>query len=61
MIKFITQCPDIPYAKFKLKYDEALNASQKNIEAISISSYAKAANEVNSRFVNLKIVELDFS
>ena len=57
MIEFVTQCSDIPYAIFKKKYDEALNADQKNVEAISISSYDKALNEVNSRFVNLKIID----
>ena len=57
MIEFVTQCSDIPYAIFKKKYDEALNADQKNVEAIAISSYDKALNEVNSRFVNLKIID----
>ncbi len=56
MIEFIKQSQEIPYLKFKKKYDEALNANQKNIEAISISSYSTGLNEVNSRFVNLKFV-----
>ena len=57
MIKFnnITQEP--PYLIFKKKYDQALNLGQKNIEAISISSFSKEKNEVDSRFVNLKIID----
>ena len=45
-----------PYQKFKELYDKALLLKQKNIEAISISSYSTALNEVNSRFVNLKFI-----
>ena len=58
MIKFnnITQEP--PYLIFKKKYDQALNLGQKNIEAISISSFSKEKNEVDSRFVNLKFIDV---
>jgi pyridoxamine 5'-phosphate oxidase len=49
----------MPYVLFKEKYDEALNAGQKAIEAISISSYNKEISEVGSRFVNLKFVTGD--
>jgi len=45
-----------PYQEFKELYDKALLLKQKNIEAISISSYSTALNEVNSRFVNLKFI-----
>ena len=45
-----------PYKVFKEKYDEAINANQKNIEAICISSYSKNKKEVNSRYVNLKFL-----
>ena len=57
MIKFnnITQEP--PYLIFKKKYDQALNLGQKNNEAKSISSFSKEKNEVDSRFVNLKIID----
>jgi pyridoxamine 5'-phosphate oxidase len=41
---------------FKSKYEEALNAGQKGIEAISISSYNPKLCEVSSRFVNLKFI-----
>ena len=57
MIKFSNLSKETPYAKFKQKYNDALEANQKNIEAISISSYSKQLNEVNSRFVNLKFVD----
>ena len=56
MIKFDNLSKDIPYKIFKEKYDASLIANQKNIEAICISSYSKELNEVNSRFVNLKII-----
>ena len=57
MIKFINLSKDIPFRKFKKKYDDAMNAEQINIEAISISSYSKKENEVSSRYVNLKFVD----
>ena len=41
---------------FKKKYDEAIKAGQKNIEAISISSYNTNKREVDSRYVNLKFI-----
>ncbi len=56
MIKFSNLSSEPPYLKLKHKYDEALFAKQKNIEALSISSYSKSLNEVNSRFVNLKFL-----
>ena len=57
MIVFNNLCQETPYLLFKEKYDEALNANQKNIEAIVISSFNKDTNEVDSRFVNLKYVD----
>jgi pyridoxamine 5'-phosphate oxidase len=56
MIKFTNLNQEIPYLNFKKKYDDALKANQKNIEAISISSYSKKLKEVNARFVNLKFI-----
>jgi len=46
-----------PYQVFKEKYDAAINANQKNIEAICISSYSRNKKEVNSRYVNLKFLD----
>jgi len=57
MIKFTNLNQDYPYLNFKKKYEEAITKKQKNIEAISISSYSKKFNEVNSRYVNLKFVD----
>lgn len=57
MIKFSNLNNETPYIKFKQKYNDALEANQKNIEAMSISSYSKQLNEVNSRFVNLKFID----
>ena len=41
MIQFNNLNQEIPYQLLKEKYDEAMNAGQKGIEAISISSYNK--------------------
>ena len=59
MIQFNNLNTEIPYQFFQEKYDEALNAGQCGIEAISISSYNKEIGEVDSRFVNLKFVNND--
>ena len=56
MIKFINLSKEKPYLEFKSKYDKALNLNQKHIEALSVSSYSTRLNEVNSRYVNLKLV-----
>ncbi len=59
MIEFNNLKKEMPYVFFKEKYDEALNSGQKNIEAISITSFNKEKNEVDSRYVNLKYIDLD--
>ena len=59
MIEFNNLNPEIPYQLLKEKYDEALNAGQRGIEAISISSLNKELNEVDSRYVNLKFISND--
>ncbi len=56
MIQFQNLNKNQPYTILKDKYNEALNAGQSVIEAISISSYNKQLNEVDSRFVNLKFI-----
>ena len=56
MIKFEDLIQETPYLIFKENYKKALKANQKNIEAISISSYSNEKKEVNSRYVNLKLV-----
>ena len=56
MIKFNNLCKEKPYQLLKEKYDEAFGLEQKSIEAISISSYNKDRNEIDSRFVNLKFI-----
>ena len=56
MIKFNNLNQEIPYLLFKKKYDEAVDAGQKCIEAISISSFNKEIGEVDSRYVNLKFI-----
>jgi len=59
MIEFNNLNQEIPYLVFKAKYDEAVDAGQKGIEAISISSYNKEISEVDSRYVNLKFITND--
>ena len=59
MIQFNNLNQEIPYLLLKEKYDEALNSGQRGIEAISISSYKKEINEVDSRYVNLKFISND--
>ena len=59
MIQFNNLNQAIPYLLLKEKYDEALTAGQRGIEAISISSYNKEIGEVNSRYVNLKFISND--
>ncbi len=56
MIKFNNLNQQPPFLLFKSKYDDALEAGQKAIEAISISSYNTENKEVDSRYVNLKFV-----
>jgi len=57
MIKFNELCKEEPYIELQSRYENALEMNQKNIEAISISSFSKELNEVNSRYVNLKFIK----
>ena len=59
MIQFNNLSQEIPYQLLKEKYDAAVGAGQKGIEAISISSYNKEISEVDSRYVNLKFINND--
>lgn len=59
VIKFNNIIQEAPFILFKEKYDEALNAGQNSIEAVSISSYCNKQKEVDSRYVNLKYVVSD--
>ncbi len=59
MIKFNNLNSEAPYQLFKEKYDYAIQAGQNSIEAISISSFNKEMNEVDSRYVNLKFINKD--
>jgi pyridoxamine 5'-phosphate oxidase len=47
---------DRPYIIFRELYLNALSCSQKNIDAIVISSFNSKTNLVDSRFVNLKFI-----
>ena len=59
MIEFNNLKQEVPYLILKDKYDAALKAGQFGIEAISISTFNKEINEVDSRFVNLKFISND--
>ena len=59
MIQFNNLNQETPYLFLKDKYDEAVDVGQKGIEAISISSYNKELDEVDSRYVNLKFITND--
>ncbi len=57
MIVFKKQNTSKPIKKYKTFYDQAIKKNQKNIEAISVSSYNRSNKEISSRFVNIKYVE----
>ncbi len=57
MIEFLNLNESEPYIHLHEVYLDALAANQRNIEAISISSYDPLLGEVNSRFVNLKFIK----
>jgi len=59
MIEFKNLNQEDPYILFKEKYEQALRAGQKVIEAISISSYNMKLGEVDTRYVNLKYINKD--
>ena len=59
MIEFNNLNQEDPYMLFKKKYEHALKAGQRAIEAISISSFNKEIAEVDSRYVNLKFISND--
>ena len=56
MIKINERNNSKPYDYFESLYKKALEAEQKNIEAIAISSYSPITEEVSSRYVNLKYI-----
>jgi len=59
MIKFLNLTKQKPYTIFFEKYQQALKAKQKNIEAISVASFNSKKKEIDTRFVNLKHIEDD--
>ena len=59
MITFKNLNQEPPFLILKNYYDDALKNKQKNIEAISISSFNTNINEVDSRYVNLKFITND--
>lgn len=56
MIEISNLSKEKPYKFFEGYYEKAFKAKQRSIEAISISSFNKMLNEVESRYVNLKYI-----
>ena len=59
MIEFINPLNHEPYLRLKAEYDAALENGQEYIEAISIASYSNDQEYVDSRYVNLKLIDGD--
>ena len=59
MIKFLNDNTTAPFLEFKNKYNEAMKAGQSSVEAVCISSFNNTLSEVNSRYVNLKVIDND--
>ena len=59
MIEFINPLNHEPYLRLKAEYDAAIESGQEYIEAISIASYSKDQEYVDSRYVNLKFIDGD--
>jgi pyridoxamine 5'-phosphate oxidase len=59
MIIFLHNNNAEPFIRLRKKYEEASLKNQKSIDAISISSFDKSKQEVNSRYVNLKFIDDD--
>ena len=57
MIDFVNDCKEEPFVVFKNMYKEAIHNQQTAIEAISISSWSNIMQEVDSRYVNLKVID----
>ena len=57
MIEFQNLSDEDPYIIFKKNYDQALAKKQIVPEAMCISSFCKKTQEVDSRFVNLKLID----
>ena len=57
MINFLNPSQVTPFVLIKENYIKALENNQKNIEAMSIASYSKNNSHVDSRYVNLKIID----
>lgn len=57
MIEFLNDSSEEPLVKFKDLYNKALKLKQSHIEAICVSSFSRDSKEVNSRMVNLKLID----
>ena len=57
MIEIKNKIHDEPYRILYKKYEFAIENKQIMPEAISISSYNSVSGEVNSRFVNIKVID----
>ena len=57
MVDFINDCKEKPFVIFKDMYKKAIQNEQTEAQVISISSWSDDLRQVDSRYVNLKIVD----
>jgi pyridoxamine 5'-phosphate oxidase len=57
MINISNIIDDVPHSIFRNYFERAIENNQKNVEAVSISSFNIGLNEVESRMVNLKYIK----
>lgn len=57
MIEFLNNSQAKPYSIFQNLFLKAKDKKQDHIDAVCISSYSLRKNEVDSRYVNLKVVD----
>jgi pyridoxamine 5'-phosphate oxidase len=57
MIEFCNNNQLKPFQLFRTYYGDAIKYGQKNADAISIASFSKNDSILDSRFVNLKILD----
>jgi len=57
VINFLNDSKELPFVKLKNYFNSAKESNQSFIDAMAVSSYSTSSGEVDSRFVNLKIVD----
>ena len=57
MVTFLNNSDEEPYIELRKRYYEAFQLNENLIDVILIASYSEQSNEVDSRAVNLKIID----